>query len=214
MKIRYLIFLSLLLVILAGCDSGATFKVINRSDYPLYVQIDDTQMVTIAGNDEHSWEISTPKDYGIVNPKSQKVRVQIGGETYQLLDGDDEELEETTISLKAGETRNAYIWPNRASIKIVNESTVMMTEALIFKHNFVTANLEEELHDLPGGESINLRMPYAGPGNNFYYYAIIAMADGRILQFGGEDTVLEMDQQFLIVLEDADDGKVVTRKTP
>ena len=89
-----------------------------------------------------------------------------------------------------------------------------MTEALIFKHKLVTASLEEELYDLPGGESINLRMPYAGRVIIFIIMPSSPWQMAGSLQFGGEDTVLEMDQQFLIVLEDVSDGKVVTRKTP
>lgn len=203
MKKSLFLLLPVVLLILTACESGASFKVINRSDYPLYVRIDNGSQVSIPGQGEHRWEISTRTQYPLTGEVQKKVKVEIEGETYRMFDEIEEIwLDETEIKLKAGESRKAYIWPNRASIKIVNQSTQAMQNAEIFKHNFITGTNIAILNELAPGDSTYHRVDFTGQGNVFYYYVKVQMADGEYSYYGGENVILEKDQQFLVRLCD------------
>lgn len=204
----YLPILLLILLILAGCESGAKFRVINRSNHNLYVQVENGQEVVIPGQGEHSWDIETDTEHFLTGHVEKEVRVRIVGETYHIYDEYEEVYTDTTlVVLRAGETRNAYISPNRASIKIVNNSSQAMTGAVLYRHNAINPTTIAVLGELqPGGFTFR-RVDYATPQNVFYYYAQVQMADGSSYEFGGPDTVLDKDQQFLITLTDPETRK-------
>jgi len=199
----YLPILLLLLLILAGCESGAKFRVVNRSNYNLYVQVENDAEVVIPGLGEHSWDIETDTEHFFTGHVEKEVRVRMVGETYHIFDEYEEEYTDTTlVVLRAGETRNAFITPNRASVNIVNQSSQAMTGAVIYKHNFINATTIAVLGELLPGAFTFRRVDYATPTNNFYYYVQIQMADGSVYEYGGPETVLDKDQQLLITLSD------------
>ncbi len=198
-----MIIIALALLALAGCESGASFKVINKSRYPLYVSINEESQVQIPAMDERTWDVDTDTQYFIGGEVKQKVHVVIKGETYKMYDKNEEEyVDSTYVYLKVGEDRKAYIWPNRAGIKINNDSSQTMRRAKVFKHDGVVEQFLFILEDLDAGDSVYKTLDFATPSNNFYYYAQIMMEDGTEYIYGDASNILRVDEQFLIVLAD------------
>ncbi len=205
-KLIYCLALVALLLLLAACESGGDFRVVNRTHYPLYVTLEGESEVTIPGNSEWTFNVDTPRQH-IFNPDAQEeVALRMVGETYQIWDDLEEAYTDSTaVTIKAGETLSAYINPNRASFKVVNNSSLGVQKIELYKHNFVAAQYMGDLGALAPGASRFLRVGYVTPGNDFYYYyAILTMADENETQytFGGPDTILNNDEQFLITLTD------------
>lgn len=190
-----------LMLLLAACDSGGKFRVVNQSNHPLYVQVGTEDEVTIPGGAEHTFDVSTETEH-FFNPDVEKeVPVHMIGETYQIYDEEEETFtDSTTVTVKVGETTSAYITPNRAGFKIINTSAHGIESVFLYKHNFVAASLIAALGPLAPGESRFLPVDYATASNNFYYYATVEMDDSSILTFGDQTNVLLKDQQFLITL--------------
>ncbi len=204
MKRIYLCLAALLILLLmAACESGGKFRVVNQTSHPLYVNVENGPEVTVPGGAEHTFSIATQKQH-IFNPDVEKeVPVRLVGETYQIYDEDAEAFTDTTtVTIKAGETLSAYINPNRASFKVVNNSSRAATRIELYKHNFVAAYLIADLGNLAPGQSKFLRVDYATAHNNFYYYAVVTMDDETELTFGNPTTVLDKDEQFLVTLTD------------
>lgn len=202
------VFLLLLLgalLLLTACDSGGKFRVVNNTSYPLYVQIDDEDEITIPADSEHIFEIDTATQH-IFNPDVEKeVPVRMIGETYQIWDEDEEAFTDSTnVTVKVGETLSAYINPNRASFKVVNNSSNSVQGVILYKHNFVGGQFIADLGPLQPGEVKFLPVDYATANNNFYYYATVELNDSSILTFGDQTNIIQIDQQFLITLSDPD----------
>jgi hypothetical protein len=198
--------LLLLLALLSACDSGGKFRVVNRCEHPLYVRVGGGGETTIPGGAEHTFEVSTKTEHIFDPDVSREVPVRLVGETYQIYDDIEEAwTDSTTVVIKAGETLSAYIDPNRASVKIVNQSSLGIASATVFKHNFIAPTAIAVLDAIGSGESRFLRVDYATPNNNFYYYVFLVMDDQSTLTYGGETTVLDKDGQLLITLTDPEE---------
>lgn len=201
---RYTVILALLaLLLLTACEKGGKFRVVNRTSHNLYTTVGDQAPITIPGGAEYTFSIDTPSQHFFTTNIEKEVPVRLVGETYHIYD-DVEEMyvDTTTVVIKPGKTLSAYISPNRASIKIENNSSVVMNSAMLYKHNFINASVVGSIPALDPAAMTFRRVDYATANNNFYYYVSIEMADGRILQYGGEETVLQKGEQLLITLED------------
>lgn len=206
---HYKILLGLLavtLLLLTACDSGGKFRVVNQTSYPLYVVVGDADEVTIPGGGERIFEVETESQH-FFNPDVEKeVPVRLVGETYHIYDETEEAYtDSTTVYIKVGETLNAFINPNRASVKIVNNSSQATQHVFLYKHNFVAATYIADLGEVLPGESKFLRVDYATPNVNFYYYASVEMQDETNYVFGDESNILLKDQQFLMTLTDPEE---------
>ena len=125
MKRMYLLLLPLLaLLFLAACESGGNFRVINRTSYPVYVTLDDEAEFAIPAGTEHTFEVATANQH-IFNPDvSVEVPVRLVGETFQIYDEGNEVFTDTTrVVIHAGKTTSVFVDPNRASFKVVNNSS-------------------------------------------------------------------------------------------
>lgn len=203
MKRAYLLLMpALAILFLTACESGGTFRVINKTSYPLYVTLADEEEVTIAGGSEHSFAVATGNKH-IFNPDvSVEVPVRMLGETYQLVDEDNLPIDTTRVVIHAGETTNAFIDPNRAGFKVVNNSSQGVAQASLFKHNFIGVVATYELGPIAPGKFSFLPVEYATSSNNFYYKATVRMDDGSTYEYGGPTNIVELDKQFLITLSD------------
>ncbi len=203
MKYIVLSLLLAALLLLAACESGGKFRVVNQTSFPLYVTLGDGPETVIPGAAEHTFSVDTPSQHIFKPGVEQEVPVRILGETYHMYD-DYEEIytDSTSVTIKVGETLNAFITPNRASFKAVNASSQVATRISLYKHNFVAPQLVAEMLDLAPGEMRFLRVDYATANNNFYYYVVVKLQDETELTFGGPTTVLDKDQQLLVTLTD------------
>ncbi len=191
------------LLLITACESGGKFRVVNQTSHSLYLSLGEGDEVTIPGGEEHTFEVATAKQ-SIFNPDVEKeVPVRIIGETYHIYD---EILEvytdSTTVSIKVGETLSAYILPNRASFKLINNSSQIVENVLLYKHNFVAGVIVGNLGQIDPGDFAFKRVDYATPSNNFYYYAVVQMENGSTLTYGDETNILLKDEQFLITITD------------
>jgi len=204
MKRMYLLLLPLLaLLFLAACESGGNFRVINRTSYPVYVTLDDEAEFAIPAGTEHTFEVATANQH-IFNPDvSVEVPVRLVGETFQIYDEGNEVFTDTTrVVIHAGKTTSVFVDPNRASFKVVNNSSQYIIQAKLFKHNFVGVVASNDTGPIAPGRFVYLPVEYATSSNNFYYYATVQMEDGATYNYGNETNILAVDQQFLITLTD------------
>lgn len=201
-RINLLILPVLALLFLAACESGGNFRVVNQTTHPVYVTLGDGDEIVIPGGAEHSFDVATANQH-ILNPDvSVEVPVRLLGETYQLLDEDNNPTDTTRVVIHAGETTNAFIDPNRAGFKVVNNSSQGVAQATLFKHNFIGVVGTYELGPIAPGRFSFLPVEYASGSNNFYYKATIRMEDDTSYEYGGPTNILDVDRQFLITLND------------
>lgn len=200
----------LAVVFVTGCESGAKFRVVNRTSYPLYVQLEGFSEVIIPGSDLlsqsfniHEFDIDTETQNFFTGTIKETRRLKLIGETFHIYDDVNEVFKDSTvITIKAGKNLDAYISPNRASIKIVNNSSRNVLMAEIYKHNFTSELRVGIMQNIESGSQRFMRMDYATNSSNFYYYVRVTLDNGNQLIYGGTQTVMQVDQQLLIVLED------------
>lgn len=206
MKRAYpLLLLLAALLLLTGCESGGKLRVINRSSYPVFVRVADSAELKIAGGAEHTFSVSTAKQH-IFNPGVEKVvTVWAKGETFQL---EEEEqgilryVDSTRVVIHAGETLPAYCTPNRASFKVVNNSSKAIQHAILYKRKNGGNIYVADLGWISSGEAKFIPVDYATSSNNFSYFAEITPENGSPQNFGDETNILDKDEQFLITLTD------------
>ncbi len=206
----YLILALISLLTLAGCESGGKFRVINRTSHNVYVTIEGQNEVLIPGSDtanevynEHIFNIDTENQSILTGTVKERVQAVIYGETFHMFNKDVNAFtDSTTLTINAGKTLNAFLSPNRASIKIINNSTKNITMAEVFKHNFTSDLKVGQLTNITSGSEDFLRVDFATPSASFYYYVVITLEDGTQYTYGDSQNILSVDSQFLILLED------------
>lgn len=214
MKTRLLtgLILAAMLLLLSACESGGKLRIINRSSYPVYVSVDDGSEMVIAAGGVRNYEIETDTQSILTGTVEEEVRVRLVGETYQIYNEFTHTYVDTTlVYLKAGQTLPVYIDPNRASIKIFNNSLAdTISNVEVYRHNFINPTRIGNLGEiLPGGSvffHVNPSVPTNSavlpwiptPATNYYYYIKVILNDGTSYLYGGETNILYKDQQYLV----------------
>ncbi|MEF3694955.1 MAG: hypothetical protein V3576_06360 [Candidatus Cloacimonadota bacterium] len=217
---KKLIFLLAVLgtLLLTGCESGSHIHIVNRSNHPLTYKLKrDHNWITIGANSELTFSVDTATQSFLSGDVTEEVSLFMQGETYQIYNYNTLGYTDSTrVTVQAGKTYNIYIDPNRASVKIINNSPRNITKVDIFKHNGVTPMRLTTLENIAPGESrnyhVNHSMPVdAGaeiwiptPATNFYYFAVLTDDEDNEYTYGSQDTVLYKDQQFLINYTDVE----------
>lgn len=198
-----LLILLLALILLTACESGGEFRIINETSFPVYATVGDGDEVVIPAKSERGFDIETDKQH-FFNPNvSVSVPVRLIGETYRIYDEDNQAYQDTTTTtVKAGKVTKAFLKPNRASFKVVNQSSQAIEKVELMRHNFVGVTAAFNLGSVAPGSFKHLPVDYATSNNNFYYFAVLEMEDGRILTYGDPENILEVDTQFLITIND------------
>ncbi len=84
---------------------------------------------------------------------------------------------------------------------MVNNSDLWIAKIDIYKHNFIGV-VNHYTIDPIAPHSFNFKnVDYITPNNNFYYLVLIELEDGTRYQYGGENAILQKDQQFLVTVE-------------
>ncbi|MDD2229059.1 MAG: hypothetical protein PHY48_06575 [Candidatus Cloacimonetes bacterium] len=193
------ILLAAVLLLLSACESGAKFIVHNNCSYPAYISVDSGTEVTIPAHSVGSIDVDTGTQSIFTGEVTNVVPVVIKGETFSL-ENQDLHLwtDNTSITVKAGKDLHAYLNPNRASIKINNNSAQRITEARIYKnHGIYTASFAAILDILPG-ESKFMRVDYYTTNDPFFYEVTITTEDGLPYFYGNSSTMLQNDEQYAI----------------
>lgn len=198
----YLLLLAVLMS-LTACESGAKFRVKNNCSYPAYVSVDSGAQVTVQPGGEHTFSVDTDTQSPFTGKVERDIKVKIIGETFSLYDDYESQFTDSTVvTLGAGESRDAYLNPNRACVKIVNNSSTTISTAEIWQHTSLNHIRFASLFDIAPGESKFVRVDYAVPNAQYYYQVVIPSGDGDPIIYGDTTTVLANDQQFLVVHTD------------
>lgn len=198
--------LAVVLLLLSACESGGKFVVFNNSSYPVYTSVDSEPQETIPAGGMHSFEIETKTQNLFTGEVKRTIPVFIQGETYSLEDAYHDNLwtDNTTITIHAGEELQAYLNPNRACIKVTNNSSQKIMEARIIKSHGLTEEVDYAaiLNILPG-ESKFQRVDYYTTNDQFYYRIELETEDGSTYTYGdASTTMLLKDEQYPIVFTD------------
>lgn len=204
--------LAAMLILITGCESGGKIRIVNRSTFPVYVSVENGPEMVIAGGGVRNYDIDTDTQSFLTGTVEKAVRVHLVGETYQIYNQYNHSYVDTTeVYVLAGKTVPIYIDPNRASIKIINNSVEdTITNVEVYRHNFINPTRIGNLGQILPGKSIfyhvNPSVPIDSavlpwiptPATHFYYYAKVILSDGSSYLYGGESNILYKDQQYLI----------------
>lgn len=193
-----------LLFILSACKSGGKFVIHNRTSYPVWASVAQSDTLSIQGGESHSFDVDTDSQSFLTGEVKRKVKVKAYGETYSLYD-DFEEVptDSTYVTIKAGKTLNAYLAPNRASVKIVNNRSASVAYAEIWQHKNNLQSRVATLTNIAAGTNAWQRVDHVTPTNSFYYRVHVMMENGEALTYGGSEIILAKDQQFLVTINPA-----------
>ncbi len=208
MKTHYFYIVATILMIfsLTGCESGGKFRIYNNTSYPLYVEMLPGETVTIPAAQEYTYDIDTDTQSIFTGEVEKTFALRMIGETYHIWDEDELIYRDTTyVSVKAGQTLSAYIHPNRASIKVINNSSVNILQADVYQNSFISSMRVATMPNIASGTSQFQRVDYVTPTRNFYYQVTLIMEDGNIYTYGDEQNVLHKDEQYVVTLNDPED---------
>ncbi len=191
------------LLLLTACESSAVFRVVNVSSYPAYARVEDGSQVTIPAGATYDFDIDTDTQSIFTGEVTKDVKVWLVGETYNLFDPDTGRFVDSTwITVSAGKTLSAYLNPNRASVKITNQSSQNIVSADIWQHGAINHLQMGTFANIEPGESRFLRVPYPTGTASFYYDVTLVAENGANYTYGNSSNVLGKDQQFHVIFTD------------
>lgn len=201
-KTNLLLLLSLLAILFStvGCEKNGNLKIINRTSYPVYISIDDVDY-TIESGEAFSKEVKTGTQSPFDSDVGVYQEVYLSGDTYQIWDAFlNSFVEKTSVWINAGKTTKVYVNPNRASIKVKNQSTQYIKRIIVQRNTLSTSNTTtHEVFLGPGTEWSKPQTPTDATTNYFFIVQIIFENDST-LTYGNEQNYLYKDDQFLITI--------------
>ncbi len=205
MNIKVLCLALCALLLLCSCESGAKFRMENRTSFPVYASVDGAAEISIPGNSEHIFNIDTDTQSFLTGKVERNVPVLVYGETYSLIDNiDSPQQDDTSITVQAGKTLSAVLHPNRASVKIVNNLNhpVARAEIWLSKINYIFESRVAVISDLEAGQQHWERLRPCGQTDPFCYIVHVYHDDDTEfpLIYGDEDNILFADDQFVVTL--------------
>lgn len=196
-----------ILILLSACESGAKFRVINRTSHPVYTALEGSDIVSIPGGEELIIDVDTDTQNFLTGTVKKTVPVLLKGETYSLIGEVTKPQQDTTrVVFEAGKTLNAFIDPNRAGIKIVNDLDTPIARVEITKKmvNYYYVSPYGNLFDIQPGAEVWIRVPpvVAHSTDPFYFQVdvIVNEDDATPYTFGDIDNILDVDDQFVITI--------------
>jgi len=198
MKKRYCIIpgLAVILLLFSACESGGKLQIFNNCSYPAYIRVENMEKKTIPAGETFSYNIDTETQNIFTGEVKKKLKIWMVGETYSIFDeGQNIYIDSTWIEVKAGKTYSIFLNPNRASVKIVNNSTQIITQAEIWQHSPLTYYQVGIMYNILPGESRFLRVDY---GTDYYYQVEIYLQDESHYTFVDSEENLGVDEQYLV----------------
>ena len=198
MKKRYCIIpgLAVILLLFSACASGGKLQIFNHCSYPAYIRVENMDQKTIPAGESASYNIDTDTQNIFTGEVKKKLKIWMVGETYSIFDeGQNIYTDSTWIEVKAGKTYSIYLNPNRASVKIVNNSLQIITQAEIWQHSPLTYYQVGIMYNILPGESRFLRVDY---GTDYYYQVELYLQDESHYTFVDSEEILGVDEQYLV----------------
>ena len=198
MKERVCLILGLaaILLMLSACESGGKLQVFNRCSYPAYIKVENIEQKTIPAGESVSINIDTDTQNIFTGEVKKKLPIWLVGETFSIFDEyQNAYLDSTWIEVKAGKTYSIYLNPNRASVKVINNSDQIISWAEIWQHSPLTYYQVGVMYNILPGESRFLRVDY---GNKYYYQVEIYLPDESHYTFCDSENILAVDEQYVV----------------
>ena len=206
-RMKFILLIIVGLILLVGCEEGASIKIINRTNYNVYAEVDGEEF-TVTGNSSYKVNVDTDEKIFLIDDGVTYKNLQLVGETFLIWDNYDNMIyNQTDVKVTPGKTYNVYCTPNKASVKVINNSDHKITE-LKYRINkqFSTSEWFVISYDPPleRGDFAYYHLLYQTEENRFFYNFTVE-ADGEVIysigdQFQGVE--LSLDEQHLIVIED------------
>lgn len=198
MKERFCLILGLaaMLLMLSACESGGKLQVFNHCSYPAYIKVENMEQKTIPAGESVSFNIDTDTQNIFTGEVKKKLPIWLVGETFSIFDEyQNAYLDSTWIEVKAGKTYSIYLNPNRASVKVINNSDQIISWAEIWQHSPLTYYQVGVMYNILPGESRFLRVDY---GNKYYYQVEIYLPDESHYTFCDSENILAVDEQYVV----------------
>lgn len=202
-KLIYFILLGSVLFLLSACESGGKFNMVNETSFPIYTSVHGGPIVTIPAQENREFKIDTDSQSFLTGEVSRTVAVKVKGETFSLFDDyENKDVDSTYVTIRAGKTTNAFLKPNKASIKILNErpETISLVE---IRHispttDYVVATLDI---DILSGGNFWYRVKPATLQDNYTYQVVLYLEGLDSPLTYSAPTVLGKDEQWVIHVE-------------
>ncbi len=182
-KIIFVIFIT---IIFWGCSSEGYVKFINRTDHSIYFSLEGNEY-QLAGQNEQTVLVDTgTKIWPFSINYEHKIPLTLEGETFIMQDSDGIFYNETAIVVQPDETLNIFCNPTHASVKLINNSEVEITNFYYTMTGSAEFHLLENMEFIAIGDSIWRRLP----SNRHYDFTVNGI-------FSCSDS-LSVDEQLVI----------------
>ena len=212
---KYLLY-ALLLIILAGCTSEGEIKVINRTHYPLYLNVKGNDYVIDGSEDPENdpvnktISVETGKEFLFWNGDDKKVKIQLEGETFMLQEADlsgfptGNFYTETKVLVAPDETTRIFCDPTHAGVKVFNvlESNIIQLNVKMNGGNYMplttnTGSSADSLWVIAPEDSVWARLEASTEDHPIFYEFQIVLEDYQVFEVPvGE---LEADEQYRLI---------------
>lgn len=194
----FMIMIAALSILSTGCEKNGKIKIINRTSFPLYASVKD-EPVVIAPGAYKKFDIKTDTQYPLFDEVGKYTKVDLRGETYQIWDGYEEKyVDFTYVWVKAGEISNIYALPNRASVKVINNTNQPIKRVVIQKNYGSGVATDANETDILSGDYWYKPIDYVTGSIDFYLIVQVVFQDNSIRTYGDSTVKKHLDEQFLI----------------
>lgn len=197
-----LLLLAILLLLATGCEKDGKIKIYNRTSYPVQAGIYEDSY-TIAGNSDLTVDITTGRQTPFDSNVGTWVEIFLAGETYQIYDDYEQAyVPKTSVWVAAGKTTTVYLDPNRACVKVINQTTDKYIKKIIVQRNtFSNAWTNEYNVFMAPNDEWFIQVPPGSTQTPYYYIVQVVFENDSILSYGSETNILYADDRFLVLVE-------------
>ncbi|MCF7857839.1 MAG: hypothetical protein K9N07_00740 [Candidatus Cloacimonetes bacterium] len=205
---KIMLYLSLLLMVIAGCSTEGDIRFINRTNHDLFFNIKGNDYV-LAGSETEDTEMTisvyTGKEVLFIDEGPREVDLHLEGETFMMqyaINGTPigEYYTDTTLNVQPGKTMKIYCDPTHAGVKLINNSI----ESVV-GFSYYTDDLDSliTMIDTPLqlGDSTWSRLKASSEIDSISYSFLIEFENGFIDSSYINIHDLTLDEQFRIVAE-------------
>jgi len=200
-------------MIFFGCaKTEGSVKIINKSDNKVFFSFDEGVVYTLDGSESNDpsreFNFRIGDQFLFFKDNTKKMTLYIEGETFQIEDYADTSsvcVNTTEIEIEDGKTKKIYVNPNRACVKVVNNSTEAVTEFGIKYYNGSnTITLVNVLTTtVESGEEYFRQLNFHSVDQTAFYGFKVTMSNGNVIDHNYEevDIAIALDEVYLIDIE-------------
>jgi len=195
-----LLFLFIFVIFLTGCEKDGVLKITNRTSYPINAAIYNSPQVIPPGSVLKK-EITTERQSLFGGDVGKYVDLDLEGETYEIWDYDLEAyVPNTRVFVKAGQTTKVYLDPNRACIKVINQSGWNIKKVIIQQNSNSETSTNPYIVFLENNDVWYKQVDPATATESCFYIIQIVFENDTIVTYGDNQNILYTDEEFLITV--------------